>query len=547
MFTDQLHSPSLQHTDKPPLLALEGLAYAYPNGNKALRSIHLNVYPRDRIALIGRNGSGKSTLIRHFNGLLPLQQGSLFFEGQSFKEYNLHHLRMRMGVLFQDPDNHLFCTTVGEDVAFGPLNQGKNPQEVERLVTESLARVGLEQHRHKPAHLLSYGQRKRAAFAAVLAMEPEILILDEPTAGLDPRQEKVFTRILREYSGTLIIIDHDLLFLYSVCTRALVMNQGKIEHDCPLAELVSQPQHLRAHGLDFTFRFTCCGHHPPESHHHHHHTHTHDHATKGRHLPSPAQEAKPILELQHYTFAYPDASPGVIDINLCIREGETLALVGENGAGKSTLAHCLLGLHQGEGYLFFRDALLSPPAHKRLGRHIGMVFQHTADQLFCPSCWEEVAFGPRQMQLPPETVAQRVQVALSAMHLEAYADRVPLHLSGGERKRLAIAAVLAMEPEILILDEPTISLDPSSERLLMALLDRLTITKVIITHDLFFIHELTTRTVVMHQGRIVRDYPTHEFIADDRLQAVNGLDYTYKNACSQEIQGLQPSVTAEKS
>ena len=172
-------------------------------------------------------------------------------------------------------------------------------------------------------------------------------------------------------------------------------------------------------------------------------------------------------------------------------------------------------------------------------RDFPMVFQNASDQLFCPSCWEEVAFGPQQLGLEAKEVAERVQRALAQVRLSGYEERPPLHMSGGERKRLAIAAALSLQPEVLILDEPTASLDPRSEQLLLEILEALPVTKVLITHDLFFVHRLSRRTVVLHQGRIIRDYTTSEFLADEQLQAVNGLDYTYKNSCYQEIQALQ--------
>jgi energy-coupling factor transporter ATP-binding protein EcfA2 len=250
-----------------------------------------------------------------------------------------------------------------------------------------------------------------------------------------------------------------------------------------------------------------------------------------------------LIELQHYSFRYPDGSLGLDDVNLAIARGDRLALVGENGAGKSTLAACLLGLHQGQGYYFFDGRPLARDRRpSQLWRRVGIVFQNAADQLFNPSCREEVAFGPYRLGLRGKQLHDRVEAALSRVHLQGFADKVPLNMSGGERKRLAIAAALAMEPEVLILDEPTAGLDPQGEELLLAILGELGLTTILISHDLFFIGELSERTVVMHRGAIIRDYRTSEFLTDDHLHSINGLDYSYKAECGRRILALQGSL-----
>ncbi len=533
-----IHDEKIRDLHRPPLFALHQVSFRYPDGTPALQGISLKVQPGDRIALVGRNGSGKTTLVKHLNGLHPCQEGEISYRGRPLTPAILRQLRLATGVLFQDPDDHLFCNTLHDDVAFGPMNQGLDEQTVAARVAERLTAVGLNHLRYKPAHLLSYGQKKRAAFAAIMAMNPEILILDEPTANLDPRQEQVFKELLRNYTGTLIIIDHDLLFLYDLCERAVVMSDGAIHHDYSFDELVAQPAFLREHGLDFTFRFSCCGNHPPEHHHHHHHHHSHEHPDGPMHTP-PCETDLPLLELQHYSFRYPDGTVGLDDVNLCIGRGDTLALVGENGAGKSTLASCLLGLNRGQGYFFVDGQAAGHDRKNGLWRRVGMVFQNAADQLFTPSCREEVAFGPQRLGLKGEELRARVDAALATVHLDGFADKVPLNMSGGERKRLAIAAALAMNPEILILDEPTAGLDPHGEELLMGILQRLALTTILITHDLFFIERLASRTLVMHQGAIIRDYKTAEFLADDHLQSINGLDYAYKSDCGMRIMALQ--------
>ncbi len=527
--------------DRMPLFDVNNLSFRYPDGTLALRDVSLQIHQGDRIGLVGRNGSGKTTLARHLNGLYSCRHGLFTYRGETLTGDLLRAMRLEVGILFQDPDDHLFCNTLFDDVAFGPMNQGLPEDIVKDRVQKNIASVGLDHLLYKPAHLLSHGQKKRAAFAAVMAMNPDVLILDEPTAGLDPLQEKIFKKLLADYKGTLIIIDQDLLFLYELCDRAVVMAEGRLHHDFAFRDLISQPASLREHGLDFTFRFTCCGHHHDDKtphHHHHHHVTTHAHNRKGHHLPVRAEET-PLLELQHFSFRYPDNTPGLTDVNLIIRSRETIALVGENGAGKSTLAGCLLGVNRGEGYFLLDGTMVTGSRRRNLWKRIGMVFQNTADQLFCPSCREEVAFGPRQMGIRGKELDERVANALSQVQLQGFEDKVPLNMSGGERKRLAIAAVLSMGPEMLILDEPTAGLDPQGEEILLEILGNLGLTLILITHDLFFITRLTKRTVVIHRGEIIRNYSTEEFVNDHHLQAINELDYTYNNECCREIQKLQ--------
>ncbi|HHK60777.1 MAG TPA: ABC transporter ATP-binding protein [Desulfobacterales bacterium] len=541
-----------------PLFQIRDLAFAYPDGTQALRGVDLTIHHADRIALVGHNGSGKTTLVKHLNGLLHPQHGAVLYKGEPVSGDNADQLRQEVGILFQDPDDQLFCNTVYEDVAFGPMNQGLPQPLVDERVQEALRAVDLADHAYKPPHNLSYGQRKRAAFAAVLAMNPLVLVLDEPTANLDPRQVRQFAKLLERFPGTLVCITHDILFLQGLCDRAVVLVQGRVHHDYAFADLVAHPASLREHGLDFSFRLSCCG-----NDHHHANPEPRPQPAPGSGVtgrggvPSPAEAAssrtgirpgnsaeggtekkKTLIELRRCSYAYPDGTRALREVSLAVRRGDRLALIGENGAGKSTLAGVLLGTLAADGEILFAGQQLDARARRRLWRKVGIVFQDAADQLFCPTCWEEVAFGPQRLGLDRQEVDKRVREALATVQLSGYEQRVPLNMSGGERKRLAIAAVLAMQPELLILDEPTAGLDPRGEELLLAILGNLPLTMILITHDLFFINALTERTVVMHRGRILRDYRTDDFLADDHLEEAIGLGYVYRNECR------RPAVSA---
>ncbi len=530
---DLLRLPPIDF-DGPAQFEIRNLQYLYPSGQQALRGIDLSIAAGDRIALVGQNGSGKSTLVKHLNGLLKVQQGELLYQGQALAGEHLRRARLEIGLLFQDPDDQLFCSTLYDDVSFGPLNQGVSLAGMEPLVRQALASVGMEGLIYKPSHHLSYGQKKRAALACLLAMKPQVLILDEPTANLDPGQENILVELLHNYQGTLICITHDLLFAYELCQRAVVLDHGQIHHDYRMAELVAHPPSMREHGLDFSFRLA---------------------GLDSHQLPEPQVAAavplvcvadksaevatSPVVELSDYHYRYADGTQALSGVSFALRAGESVAIVGENGAGKTTLLNCLMGIHNGSGTHLFNGRELDKQQRQLLWRKVGMVFQDPADQLFCASCAEEVAFGPRQLGLPKDEVVRRVDTALERVRLAGYQNRVPLHLSGGERKRLAIATVLSMEPELLILDEPTAGLDPQGEELLLEILHELPQTRILVTHDPFLVAQLTQRTLVLHRGKVLQDYSTADFLADQNLQSLNLLALSYKSDCSRQILALQ--------
>jgi energy-coupling factor transport system ATP-binding protein len=514
------------------LFSLQGLVYRYPDETLALSDIHLDIAPGDRIAIVGQNGSGKTTLIKLLCGLLRPTAGQVRYKAQAFTEDYLERSRLEIGLLFQDPDDQLFGHNLLEDVAFGPRYQGLTQPEAESAARQALQRVSLMDMAYKAPHNLSFGQKKRAALAGLLAMQPKVLFLDEPTANLDPHQEQIFLDLLNGFDGTLVCISHDLIFLYELCDRAVVLDQGRIEHDYTMRELVSQRQALREHGLDFSFRLVAEDHPddpPPPS--------------IGCPGDAPAVDAgadqTSVVDLRCYTYRYPDGTLALCDVSLAFQAGERIAIVGENGAGKTTLLSCLLGLHQGQGEFLFDGRPVTRRRRKALWRQVGMVFQDSADQLFCPSVREEIAFGLHQLGHSQAEVRQQVARALSLVRLEGFEERVPLHLSGGERKRLALACVLAMEPKLLILDEPTAGLDPRGEELLLTILRQLDVTLLLVSHDMFFVGELTRRTLVMHHGSIVEDGPTHVFLQDERLGNLNGLAYAYRQRSGRAIHALQ--------
>lgn len=234
----------------PPSIELADLRYAYPDGHEALRGITLRVEAGERVAVLGPNGAGKSTLCLHLNGILEPAHGFVRVCGLSVEKENLLEVRRRVGVVFQDPDDMLFMPTVAQDVAFGPSNLKLPDDEVQERVGRALAAVGMEEVRDRPPHHLSFGQKKRVATAAVLSMEPEVLVLDEPSGNLDPRSRREFGGILAGLSQTIIMVTHDLPYALEICDRAVVLDDGQVVADGRISEIFNDPELLAAHDLE---------------------------------------------------------------------------------------------------------------------------------------------------------------------------------------------------------------------------------------------------------------------------------------------------------
>ena len=238
-----------------PSLEVLGLSYVYPDGHQALHDVDLHVHHGERLALLGPNGAGKTTLLLHLNGIFRPAAGTVRVAGLDITDESLMEVRRRVGIVFQDPDDLLFIPTVGQDVAFGPANFGVEGEELDRRVTEALGAVSMVDALERAPHHLSYGERRRVAIATVLAMRPEILVLDEPTSNLDPASRRELIDVLRGLPITQLLVTHDLPFALELCPRALVMDEGRIVAGDATVEILSDEALMKTHRLELPYRF----------------------------------------------------------------------------------------------------------------------------------------------------------------------------------------------------------------------------------------------------------------------------------------------------
>ncbi len=238
-----------------PALLVESLAFAYPDGHQALFGVDLRIDPGERVALLGPNGAGKTTLVLHLNGIHLAGHGSVTVAGTPVEKATLKEVRRRVGLVFQDPDDQLFMPTVRDDVAFGPANLGLRGDELDERVADALRAVGMEEHAERSPHHLSFGQRRRVAVATVLSMQPDVLVLDEPSSNLDPASRRELAEILLGLEQTILLVTHDLPYALELCPRSLVMNAGTIVADGKTSDILGDRALMEANRLELPFGF----------------------------------------------------------------------------------------------------------------------------------------------------------------------------------------------------------------------------------------------------------------------------------------------------
>lgn len=519
---------------------------------RAIDELNLEIEAGQFIAILGHNGSGKSTLAKHMNAILTPTGGSVRVDGKDTgKEENIWDVRQSAGMVFQNPDNQIIGTVVEEDVGFGPENLGVPTEDIWKRVEESLSAVGMFEYRHHSPNKLSGGQKQRVAIAGVVAMRPKCIVLDEPTAMLDPNGRKEVLRTIEELRKrekvTVILITHYMEEVVDA-DRIIVMDKGHVVMDGTAREIFSQVEKLKSYRLDvpqatlLAYELKKKGYRIPDG------ILTAEelvaelkkHEVVGNHTvyqkemhERKAKEKEPLIQLSHVNYVY---SPGnayekhaLNDVSLELYEGEFVGIIGHTGSGKSTLIQHLNGLLKAtDGEISYKGESIYGEKYnlRRLRNQVGLVFQYPEHQLFETDVLTDVCFGPKNQGLSVAECRERAIEALQLVGLpEKYYTRSPFDLSGGQKRRVAIAGVLAMKPKVLVLDEPTAGLDPKGRD---EILDQIAylqkegnLTVILVSHSMEDIAKYVDRIVVMNQGsKLFDDVPKKVFAQEETLKKV---------------------------
>lgn len=569
------------------MIECRGVSFSYDGAVSALDGVDLNIEDGEFFCILGGNGSGKSTFAKHLNALLQPDAGTVRINGMDASDPELvYDIRSTAGMVFQNPDDQLVATLVEDDVAFGPENLGVPSAQIAQRVREALKGVGLVGFERHETHALSGGQKQRVALAGVLAMEPRVLILDEASSMLDPRGRKGLMKachVLHERGMTIVMITH-FMEEAAEADRVAVFRAGRVAMLGTPEEILTRADGLVELNLDMPA--SCCLGMALRAKGVPVHAQVREadmvaeiaqvyadrsgEDTAGRPSASDSRVldnvssatdgtavSEPVIEISHLSHSYslsarerrrwhkrsvtagksnkqtlwgndPSSPWALRDVSLTVRRGEFLGLAGHTGSGKSTLVQHLNGLiRPQEGFV---RALGLDLANKKdaaaVKAKVGVVFQYPERQLFAETVTQDVAFGPHNLGLPQDEVDRRVESSLSrvGLDLSTVGDKSPFELSGGQQRRVAFAGVLAMEPEVLVLDEPMAGLDPAARRDFLELIDRLHrdgLTVVMVSHSMDDLANCCDRIVVMNEGAVFAEgTPAQVFAHADELKSI---------------------------
>ncbi|MBE9479411.1 MAG: ABC transporter ATP-binding protein [Chloroflexi bacterium] len=526
------------------VVTIKDLQFRYRGEKKwALDGISLNIPKGEFLVVMGASEAGKSTLATCLNGLIPHYMrgrlnGEVVVLGQNTKECTVPQLAEEVGIVFQDFEAQLFSTNVELEIAFGPENFGVSREEMKRRIDENLKYVGLEEFRNRPPFTLSGGQKQKLAIASVLAMQPKILVMDEPTTDLDPISKQgifeIINKLRQSDEITLIVVEHETEETLNADRIVLIQN-GKIVKSGPVREILQDVESLEEFGVmplgipKFFNNVKPSSQLPltPEEGvdaFKQANLQISDKKYKELVLEEEAASRKfstPVIQCTDLEHTYPNGVNALQGIDLEINLGEMVAIIGQNGSGKTTLAKHFNGLLMPtDGDIRVNDIPTSDQGIFKLGQRVGYVFQNPDHQIFSEFVFDEVAFSPRLRNVPEDEVKERVSEALEAVGLVGYEQEDPFSLTKSGRQRVAVAAVLAIQPDVLILDEPTTGLDYKEQRSMMDMVKRLNergSTTIFITHHMWVVAEYAQKVFVIKDGRILLKGSKREVFSNEKI------------------------------
>ena len=547
--------------ERKPIISFRNFSFQYRAQKRpTLSDIDLEIYPGERVLIAGPSGSGKSTLAGCINGLNPFSNpgactGTLTVDGVDAPHSSLFELSAHVGTVLQDPDGQFIGLTVGEDIAFA-LENSCTPQDEMHAITRHAAElVGIENHLGYAPHELSGGQKQRVSLAGVMVDQVKILLFDEPLANLDPATGKqaieLIDEIQKKTDTTVLIIEHRLEdVLWRNVDRIVLVNDGTILADLRPDELLSgsllaengirEPLYvtaLRYAGVDIT----------PDKHPAHVDSLVLDDTDTqklrdwftARPRPAAQPEREPLLEVKGLSFGYQKGQQTLRDVSFSIGKGEMVSIVGRNGAGKSTLSKLICGFETPDaGKIFLNGKPLAEENIRRRAQHIGYVMQNPNQMISKTMIYEEVALGLQRSGLTEEQIREKVEATLRVCGLYPFRNWPISALSFGQKKRVTIASVLVLDPELILLDEPTAGQDFRHYTDIMEFLRGLNargVTVVMITHDMHLMLEYTRRALVFCDGRLIADRTAAAVLCDPALVEQAALKetslYTLANRC----------------
>lgn len=559
------------------IIKTENLCYDYvttdDNGNvteksTALINVNLSVPEGQFLAVLGHNGCGKSTLAKHFNAILTPTSGKVYVDGlDTADEDKLFDIRRTVGMVFQNPDNQLVATIVEEDVAFAPENLGVPPKEIRERVDDALKQVDMYEFREHAPHQLSGGQKQRVAIAGIIAMQPRCIVMDEPTAMLDPKGRKevmqTIKRLNREHGITVILITH-YMEEAAQADRVVVMDKGAVIMDDEPHKIFAREKELRAVGLDVPQVTELCFMLKEKGVDISTEIIFEDECAKAiAALPLKKKTAEiseetaalssektdEAVRLENVTYKYSVGTPfektAVDDVSLTINRGEFIGIIGHTGSGKSTLIQHLNGLIKptsGTVFIDMQDIHAKDVKIRDIRFKVGIVFQYSEHQLFEETVAKDIAYGPKNMGLSDEEIEKRVKESAESMGITHLLEKSPFELSGGQQRRVALAGVLAMNPETLILDEPAAGLDPKGRNKILALIkhyhEKSGKTVLLISHSMEDIVKFAEKVLVMNKGKLFCfDYTDNVFKNTEKLVSI-GLDVPQVTRLSHKLKNF---------